>query len=90
MEWARCWRVVVEPRDGRPGSGLAVSRSLGDLDFKVGTVLGMHVPKCMCASWGPRIQARRARFYVHVCVSGIWASRCTCMYVCVCHGRSTG
>ncbi|GAX77731.1 hypothetical protein CEUSTIGMA_g5174.t1 [Chlamydomonas eustigma] len=34
VEFQRCWRVVVEPRDGRPGSGLAVSRSLGDLDFK--------------------------------------------------------
>ncbi|KAK9845926.1 hypothetical protein WJX81_006154 [Elliptochloris bilobata] len=30
----RCWRVICEPRDGRPGSGLAVSRSFGDLDFK--------------------------------------------------------
>ncbi len=27
-------RVICEPRDGRPGSGLAVSRSFGDLDFK--------------------------------------------------------
>ena len=26
VEFQRCWRVVVEPRDGRPGSGLAVSR----------------------------------------------------------------
>jgi serine/threonine protein phosphatase PrpC len=26
VEYQRCWRVVVEPRDGRPGSGLAVSR----------------------------------------------------------------
>ncbi|KAL6761608.1 phosphatase 2C-like domain-containing protein, partial [Haematococcus lacustris] len=34
VEWQRCWRVVVEPGDGRPGSGLAVSRSLGDYDFK--------------------------------------------------------
>ncbi|GBG00547.1 serine threonine phosphatase [Raphidocelis subcapitata] len=34
VDFQRCWRVVVEPRDGRPGSGLAVSRSLGDLDFK--------------------------------------------------------
>ncbi len=34
VEFQRCWRVVVEPKDGRPGSGLAVSRSLGDLDFK--------------------------------------------------------
>lgn len=34
IEFQRCWRVVVEPRDGRLGSGLAVSRALGDLDFK--------------------------------------------------------
>jgi hypothetical protein len=26
VDFQRCWRVVVEPRDGRPGSGLAVSR----------------------------------------------------------------
>ena len=26
VEFQRCWRVVVEPKDGRPGSGLAVSR----------------------------------------------------------------
>ena len=29
VEFQRCWRVVVEPRDGRPGSGLAVSRCAG-------------------------------------------------------------
>lgn len=29
-----CRRVICEPKDGRPGSGLAVSRSFGDLDFK--------------------------------------------------------
>ncbi|KAF6257053.1 phosphatase 2C-like domain-containing protein, partial [Scenedesmus sp. NREL 46B-D3] len=23
VDFQRCWRVVVEPRDGRPGSGLA-------------------------------------------------------------------
>lgn len=26
VDFQRCWRVVIEPRDGRPGSGLAVSR----------------------------------------------------------------
>ena len=26
VEFQRCWRVVVEARAGRPGSGLAVSR----------------------------------------------------------------
>ena len=34
VEFQRCWRVICGPRDGRPGSGLAVSRSFGDLDFK--------------------------------------------------------
>ncbi|GFR41712.1 hypothetical protein Agub_g2462, partial [Astrephomene gubernaculifera] len=34
VDFQRCWRVIVEPREGRLGSGLAVSRSLGDLDFK--------------------------------------------------------
>jgi serine/threonine protein phosphatase PrpC len=31
-----CWRVVIEPRLGRPGSGLACSRALGDYEFKQG------------------------------------------------------
>lgn len=34
VDFARCWRVIVEPGDGRPASGLAVSRSFGDPDFK--------------------------------------------------------
>ncbi|KAK9829310.1 hypothetical protein WJX72_005079 [[Myrmecia] bisecta] len=34
VNFQRCWRVICEPKDGRPGSGLAVSRSFGDLDFK--------------------------------------------------------
>eukprot|EP00884_Botryococcus_braunii_P014428 jgi/Botrbrau1/22987/Bobra.0030s0052.2 len=34
VDFQRCWRVICEPRNGRPGSGLAVSRSFGDLDFK--------------------------------------------------------
>lgn len=34
VDFQRCWRVIVAPREGRLGSGLAVSRSLGDLDFK--------------------------------------------------------
>ncbi|PSC75687.1 serine threonine phosphatase [Micractinium conductrix] len=34
VDYARCWRVIVEPKDGRPASGLAVSRSFGDPDFK--------------------------------------------------------
>ena len=31
-----CWRVIIEPRFGRPGSGLACSRALGDYEFKQG------------------------------------------------------
>ena len=34
IDFSNCWRVIVEPRGGRPGSGLAVSRSFGDLAFK--------------------------------------------------------
>lgn len=34
VEFSGCWRVICEPRENRPGSGLAVTRSLGDLDFK--------------------------------------------------------
>lgn len=34
IEFSGCWRVICEPRENRPGSGLAVTRSLGDLDFK--------------------------------------------------------
>ena len=34
VEFSRCWRVIFEPQEGRSGSGLAVSRSFGDLDFK--------------------------------------------------------
>lgn len=34
VEFARCWRVIVTPGYGRPASGLAVSRSFGDPDFK--------------------------------------------------------
>lgn len=34
VEFSKCWRVICEPRAGRSGSGLAVSRSFGDLDFK--------------------------------------------------------
>ncbi|KAL4434407.1 hypothetical protein ABPG75_000848 [Micractinium tetrahymenae] len=34
VDFARCWRVIVEPGGGRPASGLAVSRSFGDPDFK--------------------------------------------------------
>lgn len=26
VDFQRCWRVIVEPREGRLGSGLAVSR----------------------------------------------------------------
>ena len=32
--FTNCWRVIIEPKDGLLGSGLAVSRSFGDLDFK--------------------------------------------------------
>lgn len=34
VDFSNCWRVIWQPRNGRPGSGLAVSRSLGDLNFK--------------------------------------------------------
>ncbi|KAL4519818.1 hypothetical protein Ndes2526B_g01618 [Nannochloris sp. 'desiccata'] len=34
VDFARCWRVIVDPGGGRPASGLAVSRSFGDPDFK--------------------------------------------------------
>ena len=35
VEWQGCWRVVAEsPLPGRPAAGLAVSRSLGDAQFK--------------------------------------------------------
>lgn len=35
VEWQGCWRVVAEsPLPGRPAGGLAVSRSLGDAQFK--------------------------------------------------------
>lgn len=34
VDFSNCWRVILEPKGGRPGSGLAVSRSFGDLDFK--------------------------------------------------------
>ena len=34
VEWQGCWRVVCGARAGRPAAALAVSRSLGDLDFK--------------------------------------------------------
>jgi hypothetical protein len=30
VDFARCWRVIVDPGDGRPASGLAVSRAFGD------------------------------------------------------------
>lgn len=33
VDFQRCWRVVVEPRDGRPGSGLAVSRCVCEAVF---------------------------------------------------------
>lgn len=34
VDFAHCWRVIIGPKDGRPASGLAVSRSIGDIDFK--------------------------------------------------------
>ena len=34
VNFQRCWRVICPARNGRPASGLAVSRSFGDLDFK--------------------------------------------------------
>ena len=34
VDFQRCWRVICPARNGRPASGLAVSRSFGDLDFK--------------------------------------------------------
>lgn len=34
IDFSNCWRVIVEPKAGCPGSGLAVSRSFGDLAFK--------------------------------------------------------
>lgn len=34
VDFARCWRVIVDPGNGRPASGLAVSRAFGDPDFK--------------------------------------------------------
>ena len=34
VDFAACWRVICPPRLGRPATGLAVSRALGDIDFK--------------------------------------------------------
>ena len=34
IEYAGCWRIVTEPPGGRIRAALAVSRSLGDMDFK--------------------------------------------------------
>lgn len=34
IDFSNCWRVIVQPTWDRPGSGLAVSRSFGDLAFK--------------------------------------------------------
>ena len=41
----RCWRVVSPAHNGRPATGLAVSRGLGDLQFKEPT-------RCACAACG--------------------------------------
>ena len=34
VDFQRCWRVICPAQENRKASGLAVSRSLGDLDFK--------------------------------------------------------
>lgn len=47
VDFARCWRVIVDPGDGRPASGLAVSRSFGDLDFKEPLHLVIATPDVM-------------------------------------------
>lgn len=47
VDFARCWRVIVDPGDGRPASGLAVSRSFGDPDFKEPLHLVIATPDVM-------------------------------------------
>ena len=47
VDFARCWRVIVDPGGGRPASGLAVSRAFGDLDFKEPLHLVTAVPDVM-------------------------------------------
>ena len=43
----RCWRVVSPAHNGRPATGLAVSRGLGDLQFK-------EPVRCDCPACGMR------------------------------------
>ena len=52
VDFARCWRVIVYPGDGRPASGLAVSRSFGDPDFKEPLHLVTATPDVMSERLG--------------------------------------
>jgi len=47
VDFARCWRVIVDPGGGRPASGLAVSRSFGDPEFKEPLHLVIATPDVM-------------------------------------------
>ncbi len=46
VDFQRCWRVIVEPREGRPGSGLAVSRCVAGAGGVVSCRGGGGVESC--------------------------------------------
>jgi serine/threonine protein phosphatase PrpC len=66
VDYARCWRVIVDPGGGRPASGLAVSRSFGDADFKEPLPLVTATPDVTRATLTP------ADAFVVVASDGLW------------------
>lgn len=66
VDFARCWRVIVDPGDGRPASGLAVSRSFGDLDFKEPLHLVIATPDIMSERLVPEDE------FVILASDGVW------------------
>lgn len=66
VDFARCWRVIVDPGDGRPASGLAVSRSFGDPDFKEPLHLVIATPDVM------REQLTEEDAFIVLASDGLW------------------
>lgn len=66
VDFARCWRVIVDPGDGRPASGLAVSRSFGDPDFKEPLHLVTATPDVMSERLTPEDS------FVILASDGLW------------------